>query len=455
MEDPDLFQVPALLISISHFPATARPQAGLSFAPWVFEFYITEGATRFLSVFHGEYPEPEIPITGDCEIRQGVFAQTSLILGNRVWLDANKNGRQEAYEKGVGGICVNLYDEAGQLLESTTTDSNGYYGFNVSPAKYSVEFVLPAWLGFTTPNLGDENADSDADPLSGRADADVEEAHLFLDAGLIPSEQLIPTPEESTQLPAAEVGPIRSGRLLYGYIAGFFQRSCLIYAFADETVLEKIPQCSFVTHEYSGGGAMMPLDRMQAIAEDNMRHTGGDFNYASNLFTEQAPEGGEPADQIQIFVARLNQSGWTYDPLYGSWLRFVDNSDPATEGQLHADVDRLTSRQLHVENFIILEAEHDVVMPTSLDIHLDQGTEGKAYLFRDGKKYDIRWSTRSDDFEQDSGTRKPIRFENLDGSPAALKPGHTWIFIASPYSVITDEGDGAWKLRYYAPAGSK
>nr|MBP8164472.1 hypothetical protein [Anaerolineales bacterium] len=103
VEDPDLFQVPALLISISHFPATARPQAGLSFAPWVFEFYITEGATRFLSVFHGEYPEPEIPITGDCEIRQGVFAQTSLLLGNQVWLDANKNGRQEAYEKGVGG----------------------------------------------------------------------------------------------------------------------------------------------------------------------------------------------------------------------------------------------------------------------------------------------------------------------------------------------------------------
>lgn len=455
VEDPDLFQVPALLISISHFPATARPQAGLSFAPWVFEFYITEGATRFLSVFHGEYPEPEIPITGDCEIRQGVFAQTSLLLGNQVWLDANKNGRQEAYEKGVGGICVNLYDEAGQLLESTTTDSNGYYGFNVSSAKYSVEFVLPAWLSFTTPNLGDENADSDADPLSGRSDADVKEAFLFLDAGLIPSEQLIPTPEESTQLPAAEVGPIRSGRLLYGYIAGFFQRSCLIYAFADETVLEKIPQCSFVTHEYSGGGAMMPLDRMQAIAEDNMRHTGGDFNYASNLFTEQAPEGGEPADQIQIFVARLNQSGWTYDPLYGSWLRFVDNSDPATEGQLHADVDRLTRRQLHVENFIILEAEHDVVMPTSLDIHLDQGEEGKAYLFRDGRKYDIFWSTRSDDFEQDSGTRKPIRFVNADGSPAALKPGHTWIFIASPYSVITEEGDGAWKLRYYAPAGSK
>jgi len=43
-----LLQFPALLVSISHFPVEARPQAGLSFAPYVFEIYITEGATRFL-----------------------------------------------------------------------------------------------------------------------------------------------------------------------------------------------------------------------------------------------------------------------------------------------------------------------------------------------------------------------------------------------------------------------
>jgi len=98
--------------------------------------------------------QPEIPITGNCKIRTGVFTQTSTILGNQVWLDANKNGRQESYEHGVGGICVNLYDDVGQLAESTTTDSNGYYGFNVEPAKYSVEFILPAWLSFTSQNIG-------------------------------------------------------------------------------------------------------------------------------------------------------------------------------------------------------------------------------------------------------------------------------------------------------------
>lgn len=457
VEDPNLLTYPAMLISISHFPPAARPQAGLSFAPWVFEFYITEGATRFLSVFHGIFPEPEIPITGDCEIRKGVFTRTSNILGNQVWLDKNNNGRHEPYEPGVGGICVNLYDAAGQFIQSTTTDSNGYYGFNVNSAKYTVEFILPEWLQFTSPNVGDENADSDADPLSGKADAEVNPAVLYLDAGLIPSEQIIQPRNESTQMPKAEIGPVRSGRLIYADIAAFFRSSCLIYAFASEEVLSEIPHCSFVDHNFAGGGSMLQLDRFKAIAEDNKKHTPNNFNYASNLFTEQAPAGGAPASQLNVYVALLNRSGWTYDPLYGSWLRFVDNAELETEGQLHAEIDRLTGRQLHFENVIVMYAEHDVITPTNLDIHLELGESGSAVLFRDGMKYDIRWDTKAGEFEKITGLPRPIKFVNADaaGSPAALKPGSTWIFVATPYSILSDEGNGVWNLRYYPPEGAK
>ncbi|MCC7117544.1 MAG: DUF3048 C-terminal domain-containing protein [Anaerolineales bacterium] len=455
VEDINLLSIPALLISVSHFPAIARPQAGLSFAPWVFEFYITEGATRFLATFYGEFPKPETPVIGNCEIRKELFIQTEAILGNQVWLDQNKNGRQESYEPGVGGVCVNLYDANGTLLQSTTTDSNGFYGFNVTPAKYAVEFVLPNWLQFTSPNIGDENADSDADQKSGRAEAEVNSSLLYLDAGLIAIPDLIPTPEESYQAPKAEVGPVRSGRLLYADIAGFFQDSCLIYAFASHEVLEKIPKCSFVTHEDAGGGSMLPLDRMQAIANDNYHKTAGGFNYSGNLFNEQAPTGGTPANQINVYIALLNQSGWMYDALSQSWLRYVDDSTNANAGVLHPEVDRLTGRQLQFENVIVIYAEHDVISPTNLDIHLEQGDEGYAFLFRDGMKYDIRWSTKSDEIEQATGKRKPIHFINSDRSPAALKPGATWIFVATPYSVLSDEGSGVWQLRYYPPDGAK
>ncbi len=56
VEDPAALALPPALISVTNFPASARPQAGLSFSPYVFELYIGEGMTRFLAMFHGDYP---------------------------------------------------------------------------------------------------------------------------------------------------------------------------------------------------------------------------------------------------------------------------------------------------------------------------------------------------------------------------------------------------------------
>ena len=44
--DPSLLEQPALLVSITHFPPEVRPQSGLSFSPWVFEYLIATGTTR-------------------------------------------------------------------------------------------------------------------------------------------------------------------------------------------------------------------------------------------------------------------------------------------------------------------------------------------------------------------------------------------------------------------------
>lgn len=56
VSDPAQLSLPPALVSISNFPASARPQAGLAAAPIVFEVYIGEGMTRFLGLFYGDYP---------------------------------------------------------------------------------------------------------------------------------------------------------------------------------------------------------------------------------------------------------------------------------------------------------------------------------------------------------------------------------------------------------------
>jgi len=459
VEEPSLLNIPALLISISHFPATARPQAGLSFAPIVYEFSITEGATRHLAVFYGKYPEPEIPLTGVCDVRREPISKSATLIGNRVWLDANENGRQDAWEAGVGGVCVNLRDPATDaLLDQSTTDSNGYYAFNVGLGAYIVEFVKPTEWIFTRANVGDDNGDSDADPATGRARIEVtaEADDSRVDAGLVAPSRAVAAVQTSTPMPLAQVGPVRSGRLVYADIAAYFTNSCLIFAFASEEVLDKLPPCAFVTHEVQGGGFMLDLDRMIAIAEDHARKKADThFNYASNVFSETAPTGGTPATRLNEYWASLNQSGWVYDAASQTYWRSVDDSTEANQGIQHFEVDRLNNRQLQFENVIVIMAEVDVISPTNLDIHLEQGESNPAFLFRDGMKYDIKWSAKSTEYEKRTGQRRPMQFLNLDGSPAALKPGRTWVVIITPWSLIEEKSPGVWLVRYSRPAGEK
>jgi hypothetical protein len=452
--DLSLLRTPALLVSISNFPAIGRPQAGLSFAPFVYEYYITEGATRFLAVFYGELPKPEIYSTGGCEVRSGLFDKTQTLIGRRVWLDSNANGRLDAGEEGVPGVCVNLYDDNGNRIQQTTTDTNGYYGFNVQPGKYTVEFVKPNGMGFTQKESVDAG-DSAADPATGRVDVDLSTDNLTVNAGLVPAETPSPSPDAQSNMPLAQVGPIRSGRLIYGYIGKYFKNSCLIYAFASPEEQSRIPHCYMVFHQLAGGGYMLDISDLTKVALTNKKEKGSNFDYTSNLYADQTQAVGIQANKLNVYFAYQNQSGWFYDPLYQAYLHYVDTSVYDQAGVLHADVDRLTGRQLHFENVIVLFAKHEVLSPTNLDIHLDEGKTGQALLFRDGQMYKINWSTVPNADEQETGMRHPIQFLTLEGNPAPLKPGHTWIIVVTPDSVLTEKSPGAWTLTFSQPSGAK
>jgi hypothetical protein len=54
MEDPSILDRRPVMVKVSNAPPSVRPQAGLSFADLVFEYYIGEGANRFLATYYGQ-----------------------------------------------------------------------------------------------------------------------------------------------------------------------------------------------------------------------------------------------------------------------------------------------------------------------------------------------------------------------------------------------------------------
>jgi hypothetical protein len=141
-----------------------------------------------------------------------------------------------------------------------------------------------------------------------------------------------------------------------------------------------------------------------------------------------------------------------YDPTYQGWLRYVDNTSEQTK--FHVDVDRLNGRQISFENLIVLFVEHELIAPLIIDMNLRQGEEEKGLAFRDGQMYEIRWSTRAGEYEQRTGLRRPIAFLDKDGNPFPMRPGRSWIIIATPYSEYSEYEPGKWKFRIYAPPGT-
>lgn len=53
-----------------------------------------------------------------------------LQIGNRIWFDADMDGVQDPSEAPIQGVIVHLYDGAGNIIASTTTDVDGRYYFD-------------------------------------------------------------------------------------------------------------------------------------------------------------------------------------------------------------------------------------------------------------------------------------------------------------------------------------
>ena len=82
-------------------------------------------------------------------------------LGDFVWEDVNGNGQQDTGEAGIAGVTVQLLNSANTVVQTTTTDANGKYGFTVDAGTYSVNVVTPNGYTITTRDQGADATDSD------------------------------------------------------------------------------------------------------------------------------------------------------------------------------------------------------------------------------------------------------------------------------------------------------
>ena len=122
VENPENLELPPALVSITNFPVSARPQAGLSFSPFVFEIYIGEGMTRFLAMFYGDYPQLPEEEEGDTDPGNKVGSITDNTLVGPI-----RSGRlpYESIRKLFNGFLV-MASGASQVVSNLSSYSNIY-----------------------------------------------------------------------------------------------------------------------------------------------------------------------------------------------------------------------------------------------------------------------------------------------------------------------------------------
>lgn len=131
-----------------------------------------------------------IYVRDDNACREAVDVADPAALGNYVWIDANRNGIQDAGELGLPWVPVKLYSWcglSGTYLKDTTTSDMWHYLFNsLSAGQYQVRFMISTGYIMTQINAWSDDTDSDAngDGWSQCVTLTANQTDLTVDAGV-------------------------------------------------------------------------------------------------------------------------------------------------------------------------------------------------------------------------------------------------------------------------------
>lgn len=249
---------------------------------------------------------------------------------------------------------------------------------------------------------------------------------------------------------AEKVGGIRSARyfdisLIQMYHAIFAfgraddQVNQKLYSkeFSDRLVIDLESNCPPMCRIFPNGQKILVADTRELnpyVAKRGVSLEKPDLS--GLMFNIQIPDGGREVDHVTIRYSGAVYNRWDYDPVTGSYFRWVDtrNDINRTKEDYAQLTDALTGTPITAQNVVILLMKHTYLAFSdsgqTIDIHFL--SDGTAYGARDGKLYTLEWKREKKD--------AMLQLVFPDGSPFPLKPGNTWFEIIGESSQkILDE----------------
>ena len=267
------------------------------------------------------------------------------------------------------------------------------------------------------------------------------------------------------------VGPVRSGRFFDENIQRMYQ-SFLVFKYADKRVLTYLQAtdfAQFLVVPSIGVSSFGPCPPFELLKERKIEVYNNSYfrmtlwqpcvekynlpsdppSYLSGIFdASYKPPTSLAGNLIYTYYSVDDYNYWQYTPETGEYVRFQETGDTRdNHPEKYAPlIDRMTSKQVHAANVIVLFAYHAFANDNQADdevYHIDLTTSGEAYVFRDGMGIVARWSRPY--------ANQPLAFtDTATGAPIHLKPGITFYQVIGTNSYV-DQGDGQWDFHHTTP----
>ncbi|MFP4984079.1 SdrD B-like domain-containing protein [Staphylococcus coagulans] len=183
---------------------------GVKKGTYLIQFHTPEGYTPTRIHEHQTTPENDsngrvtlVDITDKDDLNAdfGIFknsneAEKTYKIGDFVWEDINKNGKQDVGEPGIAGVTVIILNDKEEEVGRTVTDAHGRYVFNhIKNGRYLVLFETPKGYEPTIDRAPNVTQDLDSNYISSVVDIK-DGDNLTIDSGFFRTHPAPPAPEE-------------------------------------------------------------------------------------------------------------------------------------------------------------------------------------------------------------------------------------------------------------------